>query len=62
MADPVDTPVWPTPRFRVVCTKCGGSDIMLQNNMKQGSEKTGAYGSIDLYCRGCGNRAPVHEA
>jgi hypothetical protein len=29
--------------------------------MKQGSEETGPWGSIDLYCRVCGNHAPVHE-
>ena len=61
MTDPVDPLAQPVPGFGIVCEKCGGADIYLQNNLKQGSEETGAWGSIDLYCRGCGNRAAVYD-
>lgn len=57
-----DPPAQPVPGFRIVCEKCGGADIQLRNNMKQGSEETGVWGSIDLRCRACGHEAPVHEA
>ena len=60
--DPVvDPPKQPIPRFRIVCETCGGDDIQVQNNMQRGSEETGTWGSIDLYCRACGNRAAVHD-
>lgn len=61
MTDPVDPPAQPVPGFRIVCEKCGGADIQVQDNVKHGSEATGTWGSIDLYCRGCGNRAAVHD-
>lgn len=58
---PPDPPEQPVPGFRIACERCGGADIQIQNNLKQGSDETGAWGSIDLYCRGCGNRAPVYD-
>lgn len=62
MTDPVDPPTQPIPGFRIVCEKCGGADIQVQDSRQQGSEETGTRGSIDLYCRGCGNRAAVQDA
>lgn len=57
----VDLLEQPAPGFVITCRRCTGTNIYLRNRIYQGSEETAAYGSLDLYCRGCGFQSSIYE-
>ncbi len=48
------------PGFEIVCKKCGSKNIHVKDS-RGWSEETGAYGSIDLRCRDCGNEQDIED-
>ncbi len=60
MADE-DQPPQPFKGFTVICDKCGGKDVFMRDGRRCGSEETGAWGSLELICRGCGATCEVSE-
>ncbi len=49
----------PAGEFQIQCMKCGSYNCEIENNMGMGSSGTGAYGSIDIECKTCGNIKPI---
>lgn len=47
--------------FEVKCKKCGSKKVYLENNIGY-AESCGTWGSIDMICSDCDNRAEIVEA
>jgi hypothetical protein len=48
------------PGFKVVCLKCNGERISLEDS-RGWSDVSGSWGSLDLYCHDCENTTPIEE-
>ena len=47
--------------FTCTCDKCGSDDVEIINSICMGSEWTGQYGSIDLFCNSCKNTVELYS-
>ena len=46
--------------FEIKCLSCGSTDVEVIDSRGMGSSQTGAWGSLDLYCK-CGKTRELRE-